>query len=114
MFRFCTGLTEAPALPAMNLAKNCYYQMFQGCTSLTKAPDLPATKLVDHCYFWMFNSCTNLSYVKALFIDKPSDKVTSGWLQGVSPTGTFVKSKDATWDVRGEDGILDGWTVVTE
>ena len=140
MFHVCTGLTEAPALPAMNLAKNCYYQMFQGCTSLTKAPDLPATelteycyyymfdgctsltkapdlpatKLVDYCYFWMFNSCTSLSYVKALFTDKPSDKATSGWLQGVARTGTFVKSRDATWDVRGIDGIPYGWTVVTE
>ena len=114
MFRVCTNLIEAPELPAMKLAKNCYYQMFQGCTSLTKAPDLPATKLVDHCYFWMFNSCTNLSYVKALFTDKPSDKVTSGWLNGVARTGTFVKNKDATWDVRGDDGIPYGWTVVTE
>lgn len=114
MFEGCTSLTKAPALPATKLAKECYSHMFFGCTSLTKAPDLPATELVDYCYFWMFSGCTNLNYVKALFTDKPSDKVTSGWLSGVSSTGTFVKSKDATWDVRGENGIPDGWTVVTE
>jgi hypothetical protein len=36
------------------------------------------------------------------------------WVYGVSPTGTFVKNKDATWDVRGINGIPKGWTVIDD
>ena len=42
----------------------------------------------------------------------------SSWVNGVSSTGTFVKSKDATWDTTpgalGYDGVPAGWTVITE
>ena len=114
MFYCCTSLTEAPDLPAMELAEDCYQCMFIGCTSLTKAPDLPATELAENCYSSMFYDCTSLNYVKALFTDEPSEKTTREWLYRVAPTGTFVKSKDAAWDVRGDDGIPEGWTVVTE
>lgn len=40
--------------------KYCYYSMFRGCTSLTMAPALPATTLANHCYYYMFNGCTSL------------------------------------------------------
>ena len=114
MFIGCTSLTEAPELPATKLAKSCYSEMFQDCTNLTKAPDLPATDLDYSCYERMFSGCTNLNYIKALFTDEPSIKTTEGWLSGVAPTGTFVRSKDATWDVRGDDGIPEGWTVESD
>ena len=114
MFSGCTNLTEAPELPAMKLASYCYFLMFSGCTSLIKAPALPATELAEGCYSWMFDGCTSLNYVKALFTDEPHEETTYSWLRGVSPTGTFVKSKDAKWDVSGEGGIPEGWTVVTE
>ena len=60
MFQGCTALTQAPALPATTLAINCYYSMFQGCTSLTQAPALPATTLKSTCYAYMFQGCTSL------------------------------------------------------
>ena len=114
MFRDCTSLTEAPALPATELASMCYGSMFLGCTSLTEAPALPARELAKRCYARMFFGCTNLNYVKALFTDEPSVETTENWLSGVSHTGTFVKSKDATWDVMGVSGVPEGWTVITE
>ena len=114
MFVGCKSLTKAPALPATELVSSCYSWMFYDCTSLTKAPALPATKLASSCYSWMFHDCTNLNYVKALFTDEPSYETTFNWLLGVAPTGTFVKSKDATWDVWGVYGIPYGWIVVTE
>ena len=114
MFWGCTSLTKAPALPAIELAEYCYVGMFRDCTSLTEAPELPATELAGRCYGTMFTGCTNLSFVKALFTDEPSEETTKNWLSGVSPTGTFVKSKDATWDFRGVNGIPEGWTVITE
>ena len=113
MFSGCTCLTKAPELPATELAEDCYRNMFSGCTNLTKAPELPATELVVGCYSNMFTRCTSLNYVKALFT-RTSIRATSYWLSDVAPTGTFVKNKDATWDVRGESGVPEGWTVIAE
>ena len=114
MFEQCTGLTDAPKLPATSLASFCYSNMFEGCTSLTSAPELPATELVDACYNFMFKDCSKLQYVKALFTTKPSEDTTKEWLSGVTPSGTFIKNKNATWNVTGAHGIPEGWKVETE
>ena len=66
MFRGCTSLTQAPALPATMLAVGCYQDMFYGCTSLTQAPVLPATTLSTYCYSYMFRGCTSLTQIPAL------------------------------------------------
>ena len=111
MFYGCTSLVTAPALPATTLYRDCYQQMFQGCTSLVKAPELPAKTLEIDCYFAMFESCENLNYIKAMFTTTPSSYYTTNWLNNVASSGTFVKNKDATWDVRGVEGIPPFWTV---
>ena len=115
MFNGCTSLTTAPALPATTLAALCYYRMFTYCESLTQAPELPATTLADRCYYEMFNCCTKLNYIKALFTTTPSNTntYTHNWVYGVSSTGTFIKNKNATWNVTGNNGIPSGWTVQT-
>ena len=56
----CTGLTNAPELPATKLADSCYNSMFQDCTGLTTAPELSATEHADYCYASMFKGCTGL------------------------------------------------------
>ena len=69
LFKDCTSLTKAPALPATTLAPSCYSNMFKGCTSLTKAPALPATDFISfdgsidasNCYESMFWGCTSLT-----------------------------------------------------
>ena len=66
MFQDCTGLTQAPALPATTLVYYCYGSMFYGCTSLTQAPALPATTLADYCYCYMFYGCTSFTQAPAL------------------------------------------------
>lgn len=66
IFKGCTSLTTAPALPATTLATYCYYYMFDGCTSLTTAPALPATTLASSCYTAMFYNCTSLTTAPAL------------------------------------------------
>ena len=114
MFSGCTGLTSAPELPATELASWCYFLMFEGCIGLTAAPELPATTLVGGCYDSMFVGCSGIKYIKALFTTEPSNDYTYDWVSGVASDGTFVKSKDATWDVRGVNGIPEGWTVTTE
>lgn len=106
-----SGLLEAPELPAMNLEVMCYQYMFEGCENLKKSPILPALQLNYWCYEKMFHNCSNLNYVNAAFITKPSASYTTNWLDGVAKEGTFVKNPDATWDVRGEDGIPEGWSI---
>lgn len=87
--------------------------MFQGCTSLTSAPELPAKELIRNCYQLMFKDCSKLRYVKALFTTSPSEETTKDWLSGVAASGTFVKSKNATWNVTGVHGIPKGWKIET-
>ena len=66
MFYGCTGLTQAPTLPATKLTASCYYHMFEGCTSLTQAPALPATTLAESCYSGMLSGCTSIVQAPAL------------------------------------------------
>lgn len=113
LFKHCTSLTQAPSLPATTLTPRCYYSMFQGCTSLTQAPELPATTLERNCYAFMFTNCSKLNYVKAMFITNQNiGPYLQQWLDYVSSTGTFVKSKDATWS-NTDAKIPSGWTVET-
>ena len=103
-------------LPASELSESCYANMFSACSNLTAAPaELPATELAEWCYSAMFNLCSRLSYVKAMFKNTPDeDAYTWKWLDGVSPTGVFIKNKDATWNVTGVYAVPSGWTVITE
>ena len=111
MFSGCAALTEAPALPATTLEIYCYAYMFSGCTALTESPVLPATTLVNNCYKEMFSGCTNLSKVTCLATQLTSE-TTTGWLENVAATGTFVKAKDFTgWTLDSADGIPAGWEV---
>lgn len=113
MFQGCRSLTTAPELPATTLASNCYYYMFYNCKALTTAPQLPATTLASYCYNYMFYGCSKLNYIKALFTTTPSSSYTNTWVSGVAKSGTFVKNKNATWNVTGTSGIPSGWTVQT-
>ena len=114
MFANCTGLTSAPDLTAKRLESNCYQHMFEGCTSLSSAPELLAKELIRNCYQFMFKDCSKLRYVKALFTTSPSEETTKDWLSGVAASGTFVKSKNATWNVTGVHGIPKGWKIETQ
>ncbi len=115
MFANCTSLVNAPTiLPAITLETYCYDQMFSGCSWLRRAPELPALRLTAYCYSHMFRHCTSLNYIKMLAIDISATNCLNDWVYfGTSSIGTFVKNKDATWNVTGESGIPDGWTVQT-
>ena len=117
MFYNCSSLVSTPELPATTLIQGCYGNMFRNCTSLTTVSGLPAETLVPHCYDSMFYGCTNLNYIKAMFTTTPSGSspnfYTTDWVNGVSATGTFVKNMSATWNVSGNSGIPNGWTVQT-
>jgi hypothetical protein len=113
MFTNCASLTSVPSglLPATTLATECYRGMFTRCTSLRTAPELPATTLTDKCYFTMFNGCTRLNYVKCLATNISATQCTYEWLDGVSSSGTFVKSSSMSGWSSGVSGIPTNWTV---
>lgn len=109
-----TAIREAPELPATTLVSACYSNMFEGCTNLENAPELPATTLTLVCYNYMFGGCSNLHYVKCLATDISAISCTSGWLSGVSETGTFVKASGMNNWPTGNNGIPSDWTVQNE
>lgn len=117
LFKGCNTIVSVDKnfLPATTLSESCYEGMFYGCTSLVEAPVLPATILTYKCYYQMFYGCTKLNYIKMLATDIPANGYLTGWVDGVSSTGTFVKNKDATWDTTpgalGNNGVPAGWTV---
>ena len=113
MFNDCALLVVAPELPATILVTGCYGGMFYGCASLTKAPVLPATTLVNQCYNGMFYNCTSLNYIKAMFTTTPTSDYTFNWVYNVAPTGTFVKNSTASWNVSGDNGVPNEWTIET-
>lgn len=110
MFRGCK-LTTPPILPATTLAQGCYLRMFYGCSEMSQAPALLAEVLPQNCYQWMFCECKKLNYIKMLATDISAYNCLANWVSGVASTGTFVKNPDATWEVYGNSGIPNGWTV---
>ncbi len=62
MFKNCTSLITAPALPASTVDEFCYSGMFSGCSSLASAPAVQATTLARQSCYVMFENCTSLTY----------------------------------------------------
>jgi hypothetical protein len=59
----------------------------------------------------MFSGCTSLNYIKMLATDISASNCLTYWVYGISSTGTFVKNKNATWNVTGDNGVPNGWTI---
>lgn len=130
VFQSCQDLKYPPKLPSLTVPENAYANMFNNCQSLIAAPDLPATNvnfgsysamfrgcislrktgiITGHPSSTMFWGCSSLSEVTCLADDINSENCQQ-WLNGVSPTGTFIKAAGVEWPT-GVNGIPDGWTV---
>lgn len=110
MFQEATLLKKAPQLPATTIEDMCYLSMFNGCTSLERTPILHADKLESMCYVDMFKNCTNLKHITML-ATKGVTSGLGGWVKNVYPNGVFVKSKNATWEIQGDNGVPINWIV---
>lgn len=112
-FRGCKLLKSAPRLKATTMQVGAYEYMYRGCESLTKAPTLPMSTIKDRCYFRMFYQCKNLSFIKMLsttaFSVDYGNTWSFAWVEGVSPTGTFIANAKRTDFTRGVNGIPKGW-----
>ena len=110
LFKDCTSLVKAPALPVTTLSEDCYSNMFDGCQSLTKAPELPATALASFCYWEMFSGCQSLKEVRISATTTIGDRPLSNWLNNVSATGDFYCDPNATiFNTNDASGIPSGW-----
>ena len=116
MFNRCAELADISNidLSADEIGKSACLNMFYNCTSLTAAPALPCLNLGEECYSNMFKGCAKLNYVKCLAEDISATDCTTDWVNGVSATGTFVKSANMAGWTTGTSGIPAGWDVVDE
>lgn len=116
MFASCESLKYVPDLHIMFCSESTCAKMFVRCISLERAPKIPILTLTSCCCDEMFSGCENLKYIDAAFMDAPSSSTNSSWVEEVAATGTFVKNVNADWNeasVRGDDGVPQGWTVIT-
>lgn len=114
MFYGCSSLTDITELPSIRPAQYCYYSMFENCTSIVTAPELNAPGLDSGCYNRMFAGCSRLESITALCTgDIIGDEYgcTFNWTDGVSPTGSFIRSKNSNW-TTGVSGIPSGWLTI--
>ena len=109
LFEGCSQLVNPPALPATEMAQNCYRSLFYGCSSLVNPPELPAEVLVEGCYQNIFKNCTSLNNITVYANDISAKNCTSNWLSGVASTGTFNNYGDATYTINSASGIPSGW-----
>lgn len=109
------GVVDASNLILPNITiRYCYGWMFKDCKDLVSAPVLPASVLEEGCYYEMFAGSSNLSSVSCLATDISASDCTSGWLWGVSETGTFTKAASMSSWTTGDSGIPSGWTTVDD
>ena len=116
MYYGCTSLIEAkPIHFEYGIWTSVCESMFENCTSLTKVNLIKVDEKNDYDYFDtyslsnMFKGCTNLNYIK-VDAKRWNNSASINWLDGVSPTGTFVKPSGVTLPT-GTNGIPEGWTV---
>ena len=107
-----SGLTQAPRLPATELAEHCYSFMFSYCPAIEEAPVLPAYTLADKCYMGMFQSSPNLTRIEVHAADISAPNCTTNWMLDTAPHGTFLCPADNPWPSnRSCNGIPKGWKV---
>lgn len=102
LFSDCSLLVSSPRIPKMDNAKT--QLMFKNCTSLQEAPTLKGN---FYNAAWLFSGCSSLSFIKDLTVGNRISP--EGWVEGVSPTGTFIASSKRTDFTRGVNGIPEGW-----
>ena len=113
MFRGCTGLTQAPTLPATILAIGCYETMFRDCTGMTQAPTLPATVLANECYSNMFNGCMSLTQAPALPATTLASRCYSSMFNGCTSLTQAPTLPATTLASSGYENMFSGCTGIT-
>ena len=97
-------------ITSLSKYKYAFVSLFKGCTSLTKAPALPATTLSDYCYYYLFDGCKSLKEVR-ISATKTATGALANWLANASTTGDLYCDPSATiFPPDSISGIPRGWT----
>lgn len=114
MFQLCTTLITAKPLPSIDtIPEQGYFYMFEQCTGLVNIPQITSKTIENRGCEAMFSNCHKLNYIKTNFENYTINSML-GWLQNVSPTGTFllpVGSSFADNAPRNASGIPEGWEI---
>jgi hypothetical protein len=62
----------------------------------------------------MFYGCSSLNEITCYANDISASNCTTGWVSGVSVSGTFYKKGSASWVIDSVDGVPTGWTVIEQ
>jgi len=116
MFNGCSGISVFYSMGTVTtVAQECCRNMYVGCVGLTASPiTLAASTLANNCYQEMFRGCSHLSSVTCLATDISASNCLTGWMNGVSESGTFTKASSMTTMPEGASGIPSGWTIIDE
>ncbi len=115
MFQNCKQLKTAQNIfPATTLAYRSYQSMFMGCSELSNDFTILATTLEDSACLNMFKNAYKVNYIKCLATDISATDCTKTWVDGVAPTGTFVKATSMNDWSTGTSGIPEGWEVAND
>lgn len=112
MFRKCTGLTSVAniTLPALELQPDCYREIFRDCSGLTSVPVFPAPILVERCYQQMLSGCTSLKSIICLATNISATSCLENWVQNINTTGTFYKDSEMTGWAKGTN-VPSKWDI---
>ena len=114
MFMNCDNLEEAPDFKFTTVSSYSAGNMFRNCVKIKTAPPLRPKTPVSNCYYYMFYGCSNLKSIYWHADTAPTSIYCNNWVYGVSPTGTFYRDIDATWDITyGISNVPTGWKVKT-
>ena len=95
-------------ITSLSKYKYAFVSLFKGCTSLTKAPALPATTLSDYCYYYLFDGCKSLKEVR-ISATKTATGALANWLGNACTTGDLYCDPNATIFPSGISGIPAKW-----
>jgi hypothetical protein len=112
-----TGLTSV-YIPKVHGSTGMFESICSGCTRLTlayvQAGNGSAVSLSGNGIFkYAFFGCSALKSLTYLYNTVPSATYMDDWVYNVSASGTFTKSKYATWSnpSKGQDTIPTNFTI---
>lgn len=121
-YRTFFGCTSLSVCPDFVYIPSTYHlpefeNTFEGCVSLVNGPTFyfPSGLYVssDKAKFKRtFYGCSSLSRLGNM-IDRNQYQTINDWVVGVSPTGTFIKKRNVSYET-GDDGIPTGWNVIEQ
>ena len=93
------------------ISEFCYCRMFDSCSGLVQAPTIPASFTVIGAGNNMFRYCSQLSSITVTFTSWGENSYN--WVEGVAAHGTFHCPENLPHTTFSNDRIPNGWTVET-